>query len=117
MFDHMAEVIEQAAQDECYSYEASWLPWDDDEEKHLLLADGDRASTARIWWKTNLEFSSSDTPCWRTRINRATEPEPSPKIILCYLTGTVGLSLLWEKIQPREFMRTSSRMHWRGSIN
>jgi hypothetical protein len=44
MFDHMAEVIQQAAQDECYSYEASWLPWDDEEEKHLLLADEDRAS-------------------------------------------------------------------------
>ena len=44
MFDRMAEVIQQAAQDESYSYEASWLPWDDKEETYLRLADEDRAS-------------------------------------------------------------------------
>jgi hypothetical protein len=43
MFDRMAEVIQQAAQDEGYSYEASWLPWDDKDDKHVRLADEDQA--------------------------------------------------------------------------
>jgi len=44
MFDRLAEVIQQAAQDEGYSYEASWLPWDDKEQTYERLADEDRAS-------------------------------------------------------------------------
>jgi hypothetical protein len=44
MFDRMTEVIQEAAQDEKYSYEASWLPWDDKEQMHPLLADEDQAA-------------------------------------------------------------------------
>jgi len=44
MFDRMAEVIQQAAQDEGYSYEDSWLPWDDKDEAYVRLADADQAS-------------------------------------------------------------------------
>lgn len=44
MFDRMAEVVQQAAQDEGYSYEASWLPWDDKEQTYVRLGDEDRAS-------------------------------------------------------------------------
>lgn len=44
MFDRMAEVIQQAAQDEGYSYEASWLPWDNKDETYLRLPDEDQAS-------------------------------------------------------------------------
>jgi hypothetical protein len=44
MFDRMAEVIQQASQDENYSYEASWLPWDDKERTYPLLMDEDKAS-------------------------------------------------------------------------
>lgn len=44
VFDRMAEVIQQAAQDEGYSYEASWLPWDDKDETYLRLADDDQAA-------------------------------------------------------------------------
>ncbi|HTA23094.1 MAG TPA: hypothetical protein VK763_06145 [Terriglobales bacterium] len=44
MFDRMSEVIQQAAQDESYSYEASWLPWDDKDETYLRLPDNDQAS-------------------------------------------------------------------------
>jgi hypothetical protein len=43
-FDRMTEVIQQAAQDEGYSYEASWLPWDDQDETYLQLADDDQAA-------------------------------------------------------------------------
>jgi hypothetical protein len=43
-FDRMAEVIQLAAQDEDYSYEASWLPWDDKGETYLRLADEDQAA-------------------------------------------------------------------------
>jgi hypothetical protein len=42
-FDRMAEVIQQAAQDEGYSYEASWLPWDDRDETYTRLVDDDQS--------------------------------------------------------------------------
>lgn len=29
MFDRLVESVQQAAQDENYSYDASWFPWDD----------------------------------------------------------------------------------------
>jgi len=44
MFDRMTEVIQQAAQDENYSYENSWLPWEDSSQSYPLLADDDQAS-------------------------------------------------------------------------
>jgi hypothetical protein len=47
LFDHLTEVIQDAAQDEGYSYEASWLPWNDQEENHPLLADDDRAANRK----------------------------------------------------------------------
>jgi hypothetical protein len=43
-FDRMTEVIQQAAQDENYSYEDSWLPWEDTSQNYALLADDDQAS-------------------------------------------------------------------------
>src|ERR1019366_7372141 len=44
LFDRMVEVIQQAAQDEGYSYEASSLPWEDKDETYLRLADDDLAA-------------------------------------------------------------------------
>ncbi len=44
LFDRMAEVVQEAAQDEDYSYEASWLPWDDKEDTYQYLNDDDEAS-------------------------------------------------------------------------
>jgi hypothetical protein len=44
VFDRMTEAIQQAAQDDQYSYESSWLPWDDKEDRHLLLKDDDVSS-------------------------------------------------------------------------
>jgi hypothetical protein len=44
MFDRMTEVIQQAAQDENYSYEDSWLPWEDTSQNYALLDDDDQAS-------------------------------------------------------------------------
>lgn len=82
MFDHMAEVIEQAAQDECYSYEASWLPWDDDEEKHLLLADDDRASYRKdlvehqpgILVFRHTQLADPNKPCYGTGTQSSNNP-------------------------------------------
>jgi len=39
IFDHFATVIQEGAQDENYDFDSSWLPWDDDESPHVLLAD------------------------------------------------------------------------------
>jgi hypothetical protein len=44
MFDRIAEVIQQAAQDEGYAYESSWLPWDNKDEMYSRLKDEDQAS-------------------------------------------------------------------------
>jgi hypothetical protein len=38
-FDRQVEIIQQAAQDEFYSYDSSWLPWDDTQREYELLAD------------------------------------------------------------------------------
>jgi hypothetical protein len=82
MFDRMAEAIQQAAQDECYSYEASWLPWDDDEEKHLLLADDDRASYRKdlveaqpgiLVFRHNLS-ADPNKPCYETAAHSSNNP-------------------------------------------
>jgi len=47
LFDRMAEVIQDAAQDEGYSYEASWLPWEDKEQTYTHLADEDQAGNRK----------------------------------------------------------------------
>jgi hypothetical protein len=39
LFDRSIEAIEQAAQDENYSYDSSWFPWDDTEGKYSSLSD------------------------------------------------------------------------------
>jgi len=72
MFDRMAEVIQQAAQDERYSYEASWLPWDDKDEAYVRLADEDQASYRKELSEDQPGFSSFDTAHRRKPIkNRA----------------------------------------------
>jgi len=40
-FDRDAEAIQQAAQDEGFSYDSSWLPWDTDKPEYQLLLDQD----------------------------------------------------------------------------
>jgi hypothetical protein len=44
MFDRLTEVIQEAAQDETYAYEVSWLPWDDKAETYQKLKDDDEES-------------------------------------------------------------------------
>jgi hypothetical protein len=39
MFDRIVETIQQAAQDDDYSYDASWFPWDDSKKDYPLLGD------------------------------------------------------------------------------
>jgi hypothetical protein len=39
MFDQFAAAIQEGAQDEKYDFDSSWLPWDDAESSHMLLAD------------------------------------------------------------------------------
>jgi len=38
-FDQFAIAIQEGAQDEKYDFDSSWLPWDDQESPHALLAD------------------------------------------------------------------------------
>jgi len=38
-FDRAVEAIQQAAQDEGYSYDSSWFPWSDERRKYTHLAD------------------------------------------------------------------------------
>ena len=39
MFDRNVEALQQAAQDEFYSYDSSWFPWDDTQKDYPLLSD------------------------------------------------------------------------------
>ena len=43
LFDRDAEAIQQAAQDEGYVYDSSWLPWQTEEDPLITLADEDAA--------------------------------------------------------------------------
>jgi len=43
LFDRSVEIIQQAAQDELYSYDSSWLPWTASPKEYALLADQDAA--------------------------------------------------------------------------
>ena len=47
LFDREIEVIQQAAQDDGYAYEGSWLPWEDNPSDYALLADQTAAAEAR----------------------------------------------------------------------
>jgi hypothetical protein len=39
MFDQFAVAIQEGAQDEKYDFDSSWLPWNEEESPHQLLAD------------------------------------------------------------------------------
>src|SRR6266700_961431 len=39
IFDQFAAAIQEGAQDEKYDFDSSWLPWNDEESSHPLLAD------------------------------------------------------------------------------
>ena len=39
IFDQFTAAIQEGAQDEKYEFDSSWLPWDDEESSHVLLAD------------------------------------------------------------------------------
>jgi hypothetical protein len=43
LFDRYAEAIQQAAQDEGYVYDSSWLPWETEEQTYTHLKDQDQA--------------------------------------------------------------------------
>jgi hypothetical protein len=43
LFDRNAEAIQQAAQDDGYVYDSSWLPWETEEQPLITLADQDSA--------------------------------------------------------------------------
>ena len=47
LFDRMVESIQQAAQDDLYSYDASWFPWDADPKDYSSLADQQAAEERR----------------------------------------------------------------------
>lgn len=43
LFDQFTAAIEDAAQDEHYDFDSSWLPWEDEPESYALLADQEKA--------------------------------------------------------------------------
>jgi hypothetical protein len=47
LFDRMTEAIQEAAQDDHYSYESSWMPWEDKESRHTRLVDDDVSTDRR----------------------------------------------------------------------
>jgi hypothetical protein len=46
LFDQFAAAIQDAAQDEHYDFDSSWLPWEDEATSYALLADQEKA-----YWK------------------------------------------------------------------
>src|ERR1700739_137020 len=47
VFDRFAAAIQDAAQDEGYDFDSSWLPWEDEAESYALLADQEEAGSKK----------------------------------------------------------------------
>jgi hypothetical protein len=47
IFDRATEVIEEAAQDDGYVYDSSWLPWDTEQSSYPLIDDQDKAENRK----------------------------------------------------------------------
>jgi len=47
LFDQFAAAIQDAAQDELYDFDTSWVPWDDEAASYALLDDQERAGTKK----------------------------------------------------------------------
>jgi hypothetical protein len=47
LFDQFTAAIQDAAQDEQYDFDSSWLPWDDGSESYALLADQEEADSQK----------------------------------------------------------------------
>jgi hypothetical protein len=47
LFDQFAAAIQDAAQDEQYDFDSSWLPWDDEAESYTLLVDQEIADSRK----------------------------------------------------------------------
>ncbi|HLM82912.1 MAG TPA: hypothetical protein VK302_20105 [Terriglobales bacterium] len=47
LFDRTIEIIQQAAQDDNYSYDSSWFPWNDASKEYPLLGDQQAADQAQ----------------------------------------------------------------------
>lgn len=73
-FDRLAEAIQEAAQDEGYSYENSWLPWEGTDSSYSRLADNDIASIVKNCARTNREFLFSATLLCRVQLTNRMPP-------------------------------------------
>jgi hypothetical protein len=47
LFDQFTAAIQDAAQDEQYDFDSSWLPWDDEAASYALLADQEKADSQK----------------------------------------------------------------------
>lgn len=91
MFDRMAEVIQQAAQDENYSYEASWLPWDDKEETYQRLSDEDQADDRKelVEDQPGILVFRHDVSTAAPKTSSQLSSEPSNDPLLPYRDGLI----------------------------
>ena len=47
LFDQFTAAVQDAAQDEQYDFDGSWLPWEDEPESYALLADQEKADSQK----------------------------------------------------------------------
>lgn len=91
IFDRLAQVIQEAAQDESYSYEASWLPWEDKEQSYTTLTDEDRAGDRKdlIERQPGILLFRRNPPFDKSKPNSPAAGNPSAATLLPYREGLI----------------------------
>jgi len=90
MTDALIEAVQQAAQDDNYSYEGSWLPWDDTSKDYALLADQQRADELK-----GIQEQQPGVLIFRRELSSDTDGLPYPSGLIVFLVGeqpTRGIS-------------------------
>lgn len=90
MFDALTEVIQQAAQDDNYSYDASWVPWEDTPKDYALLADQRAADELK-----DIQEQQPGVLIFRRGLSADTDELPNTRGLIVFLVGeqpTRGIS-------------------------
>jgi hypothetical protein len=89
-FDRIVETIQQAAQDDGYSYDASWFPWEETNKDYPLLADQQAAEALQ-----NIQQDQPGMMVFRRSITKGHPDKPYDNGLVVFLVGeqpTGGIS-------------------------
>jgi hypothetical protein len=71
LFDRLVETIQQAAQDDDYSYDGSWFPWEDTTKEYSSLADQQKAKELQ-----NIQQDQPGVMVFRPSVRKVDKDQP-----------------------------------------